>query len=107
MCWQSVVYLCLSTDTPLTHAPHHHRQQNSAHNVMNDHNYERSEDEYDVSFVYGPDATSADVHARSVAPLLHKLVEGYNVAVLMLGATGACGTPCSHFCICCRSIIHA
>lgn len=47
-----------------------------------------SEDEYELSYVYGPDATNADVHARSVAPLLRKLLEGYNCTVLAFGATG-------------------
>ncbi|KAF8055598.1 SYP52 [Scenedesmus sp. PABB004] len=47
------------------------------------------EDEFDVTYVYGRDAEPADVHARSIAPLVRKLVEGYNVAVLLFGATGA------------------
>jgi hypothetical protein len=47
-----------------------------------------SEDEYDLSFVYGPNASNADIHARSIAPLLRKVVEGYNATVLLFGATG-------------------
>jgi hypothetical protein len=47
------------------------------------------EDEFELSFVYGAESTNADVHARSIAPLLHKLVEGYNASVLLLGATGS------------------
>ncbi|GBF93794.1 hypothetical protein Rsub_06126 [Raphidocelis subcapitata] len=49
----------------------------------------KPEDEYELSFVYGPDASSADVHARSIAPLLRRLLEGYNVCVLAFGATGS------------------
>ena len=46
-------------------------------------------DEQELGFVYGPDAANADVHARSVAPLLAKLLEGYNAAVLLFGAAGS------------------
>lgn len=46
------------------------------------------EDEYELSFVYGPEATNRDVHARSIGPLLQKLVGGHNVAVVLFGATG-------------------
>lgn len=49
------------------------------------------EDEYDLSFVYGPESTNADVHDRTVVPLLRKFIEGYNVTILMFGATGQ---PC-------------
>ncbi|KAI8465646.1 MAG: P-loop containing nucleoside triphosphate hydrolase protein [Monoraphidium minutum] len=49
----------------------------------------KPEDEYELSYVYGLDASNADVHARSVAPLLRKLVEGYNVTVVLFGATGS------------------
>jgi hypothetical protein len=47
-----------------------------------------------VSYVYGPDASNGDVHERSLAPLLRKLLEGYNVVVLVLGATGGGGGWC-------------
>jgi hypothetical protein len=47
------------------------------------------EDEFELSFVYGPSASNADVHARSIAPLLRKVVEGYNATVLLFGATGS------------------
>jgi len=56
------------------------------------------EDEFELSFVYGPEATNSDVHARSIAPLLRKLVEGYNVTVLLFGATGACGSTFFYRC---------
>lgn len=38
--------------------------------------------------MYGPEASNGDVFERSVAPLLRKLVEGYNVTVVLFGATG-------------------
>jgi hypothetical protein len=41
-----------------------------------------------VSYVYGPEAGNADLHERTVTPMLRKLLEGYNVAVLLMGATG-------------------
>ncbi len=47
-----------------------------------------------MSYVYGPDASNGDVHERSLAPLLRKLLEGYNVVVLVLGATGGGGGWC-------------
>ncbi|KAG2485692.1 hypothetical protein HYH03_015577 [Edaphochlamys debaryana] len=49
----------------------------------------RPEDEFDVGYVYGPESTNQDVAARSLLPLLRKLVDGYNVAVLAFGATGS------------------
>eukprot|EP00877_Chromochloris_zofingiensis_P013932 jgi/Chrzof1/8793/Cz03g24220.t1 len=49
----------------------------------------KPEDEYDLSFVYGPESTNADVHDRTVVPLLRKFIEGYNVTILMFGATGS------------------
>ncbi|MEW5312194.1 MAG: hypothetical protein WDW38_003841 [Sanguina aurantia] len=48
----------------------------------------KPEDEYDVSYCYGPESSNADLVARSLAPLIHKMVEGYNVAVIVTGATG-------------------
>lgn len=49
----------------------------------------KPEDEYEMSFVYGPEANNADVHNRTVVPLLKKFLEGYNVTVLLFGATGS------------------
>ncbi|GIL90778.1 hypothetical protein Vretifemale_18507, partial [Volvox reticuliferus] len=49
----------------------------------------RPEDEYDVGFVYGPEATHQDIAARSLLPLLRKFVDGYNVAVMAFGSTGS------------------
>lgn len=49
----------------------------------------RSEDEFDATFVYGPEASNAEIHGRSVSPLIRKFAEGYNVCVLLFGATGA------------------
>ncbi len=47
-----------------------------------------SEDEHMLDFAYGPDAQPADVHERSLLPLLRKLVEGYNTAAILFGASG-------------------
>lgn len=41
--------------------------------------------------MYGPEATNADIIARSLAPLMRKVLEGYNVTVLAFGATGEKG----------------
>jgi hypothetical protein len=41
-----------------------------------------------VSYTYGPDAAITDIHDRSIVPLLRKFVEGYNVTVMMFGASG-------------------
>ncbi|GFR45898.1 hypothetical protein Agub_g7354, partial [Astrephomene gubernaculifera] len=49
----------------------------------------RPEDEFDVGYVYGPEASNQDVAARSLLPLLRKLVDGYNVTVLAFGPTGS------------------
>lgn len=38
--------------------------------------------------MHGPEATNADVVARSVVPLIKKFIEGYNVTVVAFGATG-------------------
>lgn len=43
-----------------------------------------------MGYVYGPEASNADVAGRSLLPLLRKFVDGYNVAVMAFGATGAC-----------------
>lgn len=69
-----------------THADpsHTHKQTHRSHVLLC-----CSEDEYDASFVFGPDASNADIHGRSVSPLIRKVVEGYNVCVLLFGATGA------------------
>eukprot|EP00198_Chlamydomonas_reinhardtii_P008600 XP_001697937.1 predicted protein [Chlamydomonas reinhardtii] len=48
----------------------------------------KPEDEFDVGYVYGPEASNADVAGRSLLPLLRKFVDGYNVAVMAFGATG-------------------
>lgn len=47
-----------------------------------------SEDEFDVGYVYGPEATHSDIAARSLLPLLRKFVDGYNVTVMAFGPTG-------------------
>jgi hypothetical protein len=46
------------------------------------------EDEYELSHTYGPEATNSDIHDRSIVPLLRKFVEGYNVTIMLFGATG-------------------
>eukprot|EP00983_Pelagomonas_calceolata_P008211 268715-Pelagomonas_calceolata.AAC.1 len=47
------------------------------------------EEEYGVGYVYGPEASNADITARSIQPLLRKFLEGYNTTVIVFGATGA------------------
>ncbi|KAF5831835.1 P-loop containing nucleoside triphosphate hydrolase protein [Dunaliella salina] len=49
----------------------------------------RPEEEYSVGYVYGPEASNADITARSIQPLLRKFLEGYNTTVIVFGATGA------------------
>uniref|UniRef100_A0A7S3VM07 Kinesin motor domain-containing protein n=1 Tax=Dunaliella tertiolecta TaxID=3047 RepID=A0A7S3VM07_DUNTE len=49
----------------------------------------RPEEEYGVGYVYGPEASNADITARSIQPLLRKFLEGYNTTVIVFGATGA------------------
>ena len=49
------------------------------------------EDEYDVNFVYGPDASNGDITKRHIEPLVKKALEGYNTCVYTFGATGALG----------------
>ena len=53
-----------------------------------------SEDEHMLDFAYGPDAQPADVHERSLLPMLRKLVEGYNTAAILFGASGMSGCCC-------------
>eukprot|EP00882_Tetradesmus_deserticola_P022496 GHRQ01024412.1.p2 GENE.GHRQ01024412.1~~GHRQ01024412.1.p2 ORF type:complete len:107 (+),score=15.18 GHRQ01024412.1:446-766(+) len=48
----------------------------------------KPEDEYDVTYVYGAEASNEDIHARSISPLIRKCLEGYNVCVMLFGATG-------------------
>mmetsp|Transcript_8871 Transcript_8871/g.29172 ORF Transcript_8871/g.29172 Transcript_8871/m.29172 type:complete len:1235 (+) Transcript_8871:44-3748(+) len=47
------------------------------------------QEEYEVDYCFGGDATERDVYLRTVYPLLRKVVAGYNGTVLVLGATGA------------------
>ena len=47
-----------------------------------------SDEEHEVDYCYGPDATTKNLHDRTVEPLVQKLVEGYNAAVIIFGATG-------------------
>eukprot|EP00775_Hariotina_reticulata_P000828 gene828-1146_t len=49
----------------------------------------KPEDEYDVSFVYGSEAGNPDIHARSLSPMIRKFIEGYNVCIMLFGATGS------------------
>ena len=46
------------------------------------------EDEYDVNFVYGADATNVDITKRHIEPIVKKALEGYNTCVIAFGATG-------------------
>jgi hypothetical protein len=41
-----------------------------------------------VTYVYGAEASNEDIHARSISPLIRKCLEGYNVCVMLFGATG-------------------
>lgn len=41
-----------------------------------------------MDYCYGPDTTTRSLHDRTVEPLLRKLVEGYNTAVIVFGGTG-------------------
>jgi hypothetical protein len=47
------------------------------------------EDEFDATYCYGSGSTNQDIHDRTILPLVCKLIEGYNVCVLLTGATGA------------------
>ncbi|KXZ52536.1 hypothetical protein GPECTOR_9g580 [Gonium pectorale] len=49
----------------------------------------RPEDEFEAGYVYGPEASTADVAARSLLPLVRKAVDGYNVTIMAFGATGS------------------
>lgn len=55
----------------------------------------RSEEEFDVGYVYGPEATNQDITARSLLPLLRKFMEGYNTTVITFGATGTAEGDCA------------
>jgi len=57
--------------------------------VKGDSGRAKPEDEYDVNFVYGPEASNADVTKRHLEPLVKKVIEGYNATVLCFGATGS------------------
>lgn len=46
------------------------------------------EDEFDATYCYGSGSTNQDIHDRTILPLVCKLIEGYNVCVLLMGATG-------------------
>lgn len=41
-----------------------------------------------MDYCYGPNTTTRSLHDRTVEPLLQKLIEGYNTAVMVFGATG-------------------
>jgi len=47
------------------------------------------DNEHDVEFCYGPEATEEDIFKRSVQPLVRRVVDGYNAAVVAFGATGS------------------
>lgn len=48
----------------------------------------RDEDDFEVDYVFGEDATAEDIHERSLAKLVAQVSEGENGAVLLFGATG-------------------
>lgn len=45
-------------------------------------------EEHELDFCYGPDASTSDVYRRTLDPLTRKLVEGYNICTVNFGATG-------------------
>jgi len=47
------------------------------------------DDVYELAYCYDAAASTADVFGRSVAPLVAKLLDGFNVNVIVLGATGS------------------
>lgn len=47
-----------------------------------------SDEEHEVDYCYGPDTTTKSLQNRTVEPLLQKLIEGYNTAVIVFGSTG-------------------
>ncbi|KNC52478.1 uncharacterized protein AMSG_08035 [Thecamonas trahens ATCC 50062] len=49
----------------------------------------RPSSQHTLDYVYGPDATTRDVFERSLYPTVANFVEGVNVAILALGASGS------------------
>ena len=47
-----------------------------------------SDDEHEVQFCYGSEAGSHDVSERTLRPMLHRVLEGHNAAVVVFGSTG-------------------
>lgn len=52
------------------------------------------EDEFDATYCYGSGSTNQDIHDRTILPLVCKLIEGYNVCVLLTGGTGVVEAIC-------------
>eukprot|EP00884_Botryococcus_braunii_P020311 jgi/Botrbrau1/6964/Bobra.0165s0003.2 len=50
------------------------------------------QDEYRVQYCYGSESTSQGISARTIQPLLRQLMEGYNVALLLVSSRGSDGT---------------
>ena len=48
----------------------------------------RDEDDFEVDYVFGEDATAEDIQERTLAKLVAQVSEGENGAVLCFGATG-------------------
>ncbi|KAL3149266.1 hypothetical protein ABBQ32_002083 [Trebouxia sp. C0010 RCD-2024] len=48
----------------------------------------KPDEEHEVDYCYGPDTTTKSLQNRTVEPLLQKLIEGYNTAVIVFGSTG-------------------
>lgn len=46
------------------------------------------DEEHELDYCYGPDASTTDVYKRTLDVLTRKLVEGYNTCAMLLGATG-------------------
>ena len=45
------------------------------------------EDDFEVDACFGQGSGAREVHDKSVRPLIHKLLQGYNVCVVLFGAT--------------------
>lgn len=61
----------------------------------------RREDEFEATYCYGSGSTNQDIHDRTILPLVCKVIEGYNVCVLLTGSTGTTPAVGSNSC-CCR-----
>ena len=49
----------------------------------------KPDDEYEVDYCFGDDATAEDIRERSLEKLLAKVCEGFNGAIMVFGAKGS------------------